>query len=48
MQTAVDELTTKLRAAKEAAREVARLTGRVKNRALLNVADRLKSILENG
>ena len=35
MQTAVDELTTKARAAKEAAREVARLTGQVKDRALL-------------
>jgi glutamate-5-semialdehyde dehydrogenase len=43
MQTAVDELTTKARAAKEAAREVARLTGQVKDRALLNIADRLKS-----
>lgn len=43
MQTAVDELTTKARAAKEAARQVARLTGQVKDRALLNIADRLKS-----
>ena len=43
MQTAEDELTTKARAAKEAAREVARLTGKVKDRALLNIADRLKS-----
>ena len=43
MQTAVDELTTKARAAKKAAREVAGLTGQVKDRALLNIADRLKS-----
>ncbi|MCH8187080.1 MAG: glutamate-5-semialdehyde dehydrogenase [Chloroflexi bacterium] len=43
MQTAVDELTTKARAAKKAAREVARLSGQVKDRALLNIADSLKS-----
>ena len=43
MQTAVDELTTKARAAKKAAREVAKLSGEVKDRALLNIADRLKS-----
>jgi glutamate-5-semialdehyde dehydrogenase len=43
MQTAVDELTTKARAAKKAAREVAKLTGQVKDRALLNIADRLGS-----
>ena len=43
MQTALDELTTKARAAKKAAREVAKLTGQVKDRALLNVADRLGS-----
>ncbi len=43
MQTAVDELTTKARAAKQAAREVAKLPGAVKDSALLNIADLLKS-----
>ena len=43
MQTAVDELTTKAQAAKKAARELAQLSGEVKNNALLSIADGLKS-----
>jgi len=51
MQSAVDELGKKGRAAKEASRKLAHLPTEVKNRALLNVAEALvkreKEILEN-
>ena len=43
MQTVADELELKGRAARKAARELAKLTSAVKDRALLNVADGLKS-----
>ncbi|MCL0029199.1 glutamate-5-semialdehyde dehydrogenase [Dehalococcoidia bacterium] len=43
MQTAVDELTTKAQVAKKTAREVANFPGHVKDSALLNIADHLKS-----
>lgn len=43
MQTAVEELEAKGKAARKAARRLANLPGDVKNQALLNVADALKS-----
>ncbi len=43
MQTVADELELKGRAARKAARELAKLPSAVKDRALLNVADGLKS-----
>ena len=43
MTTAIDELTAKGRAARGAARRLARLSAGVKNRALLNIADALKA-----
>ncbi|MCI0440991.1 MAG: glutamate-5-semialdehyde dehydrogenase [Chloroflexi bacterium] len=43
MQTVVDELEIKGQAAKKAARRLATLSGAVKNRALLNIADGLAS-----
>lgn len=43
MQAAVDELTTKAQVAKKTAREVANFPGHVKDSALLNIADHLKS-----
>ena len=43
MQTAVDELETKGKAARKAARLLAKLGTDVKNRALVNIADSLKS-----
>ena len=43
MQTAVDELEAKGKAARQAARALAKLPTRVKDRALLNIAEGLKS-----
>ena len=43
MQTVADELEVKGKAARKAARELAKTTGQVKNQALLNIADGLKS-----
>ena len=43
MQTATDELETKGKAARKAARLLAKLGTDVKNRALVNIADSLKS-----
>lgn len=43
MQSTRGELTTKARAAKKAARDLAKLNGEVKNCALLNIAEGLKS-----
>ncbi|MCH7785951.1 MAG: glutamate-5-semialdehyde dehydrogenase [Chloroflexi bacterium] len=42
MQTVADELKAKGKAARKAARELAKTTGQVKNQALLNIADGLK------
>ena len=42
MQTVADELEVKGKAARKAARELAKTTGQVKNQALLNIADGLK------
>lgn len=42
MQTVADELEKKGKAARKAARELAKTTGNVKNQALLNIADGLK------
>ena len=42
MQTTVDELTVKGKAARKAARQLAKMTGKAKNHALLNIADNLK------
>ena len=47
MQTLVDELAVKGKAARKAARQLAKTTGKVKNRALLNIADGLKSRQED-
>jgi len=43
MQTAVDELEVKGKAARKAARKLAKLSGQKKDRALLNIADALES-----
>ena len=43
MKTAVDELATKGKAARQAARKLAKLPSRVKDEALANIADHLKS-----
>ena len=43
MQTAIDELKAKGEAARKAATKLAKLSGHVKNQALLNIADGLKS-----
>ena len=47
MQTLVDELAVKGKAARKAARQLAKTTGKVKNQALLNIADGLKSRQED-
>ena len=47
MQTVVDELAVKGKAARKAARQLAKTTGKAKNQALLNVADGLKSRQED-
>ena len=47
MQTLVDELAVKGKAARKAARQLAKTTGKVKNQALLNIADSLKSRQED-
>ena len=47
MQTTVDELTVKGRAARKAARQLAKMTGKAKNHALLNIADNLKTRQED-
>ena len=41
LKTTIDELSSKGLAAKKAARELAKVTGDVRNRALLNIADRI-------
>ena len=47
MQTVVDELAVKGKAARKAARQLAKTTGKAKNQALLNIADGLKSRQED-
>ena len=47
MQTLVDELAVKGKAARKAARQLAKMTGEAKNRALLHIADGLKSCQED-
>ena len=47
MQTVVDELAVKGKAARKAARQLAKTTGKAKNQALLNVVDGLKSRQED-
>ena len=47
MQTVVDELSVKGKAARKAARQLAKTTGEDKNQALLNVVDGLKSRQED-
>ena len=47
MQTVVDELAAKGKAARKSARQLAKTTGKAKDQALLNVADGLKSRQED-
>ena len=47
MQTVVDELAVKGKAARKAARQLAKTTGKAKNQALSNIADGLKSRQED-
>ena len=47
MQTVVDELAVKGKAARKAARQLAKTSGKAKNQALLNVVDGLKSRQED-
>ncbi len=47
MQTVVDELAVKGKAARKAARQLAKTTGEAKNQALSNIADGLKSCQED-